>query len=274
MYGGIGDHLLANRFVPAIIEQYNPKSIDIIRPYLNSVDEHIGKNYPVFIKDNFNFYDKVVYVKKEKSTHPDIWIDMQQTTNEFEEFSNYDKVYNFVPDTMIWKEYSDLPLAKYYKHFPKPSIELINNQKDYIFFFPVARENQHPLHQIPKEKAKDIVTFAKNHNIKLMCPVAPDNTFLINYCKDIDLDIHFCDLDGLWQFSKDCSGVISCDSGPRFFPLHFGKVEIVITDFLNNEFLVRWLLNPNWAMPMNSTVEQIFERFFLLKNPINQCLTW
>lgn len=272
MYGGIGDHLLANRFVPAIIEQYMPNEIDIIRPYLNNIDEHIGKNYPLFIAKNFNFYNKVVYVKKTYSTHPDIWIDMQNTTNEFDEFINYDKVYNFVPDSMIWKNYTDLPLAKYYKFFPKPDILLNNENKNYIFFFPTARENQHAMHQIPKDKAKKIVEFAKQNDIKLLCPVAPDNKFLINYCNEIDLDIHYCDLDELWQFSKNCNGVISCDSGPRFFPLHFGKPEVVVTNFFNEDFMVRWLLNPNWVMPMESTTEQIFERLNILLNPIKQCL--
>jgi len=272
MYGGIGDHLLANRFVPAVIDEYSPNEIDIIRPYLNNVDEHIGKNYPLFIQESFNFYNKVIYVKKTKSTHQDIWIDMQQTTNEFDEFVNYNKVYNFVPDTMLWPNYTDLPLAKYYKHFPRPNITLQNNKKDYVFFFPTARENQHEMHKIPKEKARQIVSFSKTNNIKLVCPVASDNTFLINYCNDIGLDIFYCELNELWEFSKNCKAVISCDSGPRFFPLHFGKPEIIITNFFDDDFLVRWLLNPNWVMPMESTIEQIFERLNILLNPINQCL--
>ena len=172
MYGGIGDHLLANRFVPAVLDYHKIDKVDIIRPYLNDPKEHNGIDHPYFIKKSFNYYSEVVHVKKNISTHLDIWIDMQQTIDEFEKFSNYDKVYNFVPDAMIWPSYGHLPIAKHFKYFPQPHLNLENNNQDYIFFFPVARENQHELHKIPISLSRKIVEFAKKHDQKTLPPLS------------------------------------------------------------------------------------------------------
>lgn len=273
MYGGIGDHLLANRFVPSVLEHHNINKVDIIRPYLNSIDEYIGKNYPLFLKDSFDFYENVVFVKKTSNNNfSDLWINMQQTTCEFDEFKNYDKVYNFVPDALVWSSYIHLPLAKYFKFFPQPKLNLQNDNRDYVFFFPAARENQHESHKFSIEYAKQFVDFAYDNNINLLCPVDRENKFLINYCNEINLNIEYCNLNELWQFSKNCKSVISCDSGPRYFPLHFGKPEVIVTNFFNKEFLIRWLLNSNWVMEMNSKPSEVFQRLSILSNKINQCI--
>ena len=274
MYGGIGDHLLANRLVPAVLDYHKVNKVDIIRPYLNSIEEYNGLNHPYFIKKSFNYYSEVFHFKKNKSTHPDIWTDMQQTTNEFEEFSLYDKIYNFVPDTMLWSTYKHLAIAKHFKYFPQPYLDLENNDQDYIFFFPVARENQHDLHKLPLDYSKQIVDFAKERNQKIICPISEDNKFLIDYCDKIQLDTQLCSLDEMWQFAKNCKAAISCDSGPRYFPLHFGKPTLLLTGLMNNSFLVRWLLNTNTTMQINSPVEDVFERLSILLDPVNQSILY
>jgi ADP-heptose:LPS heptosyltransferase len=175
---------------------------------------------------------------------------------------------------MIWPSYGHLPIAKHFKYFPQPHLNLENNNQDYIFFFPVARENQHELHKIPISLSRKIVEFAKKHDQKLICPISKDNVFLKNYCNEIDLEIKICSLDEMWQFSKDCKMAISCDSGPRYFPLHFGKPTLLLTGLINEVFLIRWLLNMNTTISINSSVEEIFERLSILSNPLNQSILY
>ena len=272
MYGGIGDHLLANRLVPAVLQYYKIDKVDIIRPYLNNIEEYNGLNNPYFIAKSFNYYSEVIHVKKLISTHQDIWIDMQQTTNEFAEFNQYDKIFNFVPDAMIWPTYSHLPIAKHFKYFPQPNLNLENNDQDYIFFFPVARENQHELHKIPISLSKQIVEFANKNKLKTICPISEGNLYLKEYCKEINLETKVVSLDDMWQFAKNCKAAISCDSGPRYFPLHFGKPTLLLTGIINEPFLVRWLLNMNTTMHIDSTVENVFQRLSSLMDPLSQSI--
>jgi hypothetical protein len=78
----------------------------------------------------------------------------------------------------------------------------------------------------------------------------------------------------MWQFSKNCKAAISCDTGPRYFPLHFGKPTLLITGLINNPFLIRWLLNLNTTMEINSPVESIFNKLSILLHPINHSILW
>jgi ADP-heptose:LPS heptosyltransferase len=273
MYGGIGDHLLANRFVPSILNFHKESKVELLRPYLNNLDEFPGKNYPIFMMESFsNFYSGFKYIKKNISTHPDVWVDMQSTTNEFEEFNEYDIVYNLVPDALKWLTYDHLELEKYFKNFPSPHLNLKNDNQDYILFHPNAREDKTKQMVLNINQAANIVNFFKQKGERLICPVAPSNKFLIDFCKEIDLEMHECNLIEMWQFSKNCKFSICCDSAPKYFPFHFSKPNLTLTDLYSEIFLIRWVLNPRTAMPLNSKPEDIYDSMQFLLNLKNRLL--
>ena len=273
MYGGIGDHLLANRFVPAILNYHKQNKVELLRPYLNNLDEFPGKNYPDFMMESFsNFYSGYKYIKKNKSTHPDIWIDMQSTTDEFDEFNEYDIIYNLVPDTLAWLKYEHLEIEKYFANFPSPHLNLKDNNQNYIFFHPAAREDKTKDMVLNIEQAKSIVNFFKEKGERLICPLSNSNKFLIDFCNEINLEFYECDLIKMWQFSKNCKFSICCDSAPKYFPFHFSKPNLTLTNLYSEPFLIRWVLNPRSAMPLNSKPEEIYNGMKFLLNLKNRLL--
>lgn len=258
LHGGLGDQLLANRFTPAIIDCFDVEKIDIVRPYLNYYDEHNDLETLNFIKSNFyKFYNEIKFCKITNASNTSNYIDKcPKIQNEFEDSNQYDKIYNFIPDNLNFLNYNELQINKYYNFFPTPHVKIddikINN---YIYFSPAARENQHSLHKFPLDFAKKIVdTFNGKH--KLICPVSKNNFFLKDYCEKIGVETYECDLYQMLAFAKNCKMAICCDSGPKFFPMHFDKPVFIITGFFdqngpNYHFLVRWLLNKKNIFPMN-----------------------
>lgn len=262
MYGGIGDHLLSNRFVPAILDYHQCNKVDIIRPYLNNIDEHSGKNHAKFIQDSFpNFYADLKFVQKKESKHKDIWIDMQMTVDDFHGSNEYDFIYNLVPDALYWTTYEHLPIKKHFEYFPYPHIQVPKiNLEDYVFFHPIARENQHPMHRFSEEYAKKFVSFSERNGIKLICPISKNDFFLKNYCDNISLEYYICDLTEMWSFAKQAKAAICCDSSPKYFAMTYGKPTAIVTNIINQDFMIRWLLNPNNVFSMNTEPETIFQK--------------
>jgi hypothetical protein len=252
-HGGMGDQLLCNRFTPAILEAFDIKKIDIIRPYINNEDEHKDRLVLDFVKNSFfHFYNEVKFCKIKEECAADQYLSKcSKADNNFFGYEVYDKVYNFVPDNLKFLQYNELQINKYYNFFSKPHIKIKELEtKDYIFFFPAARENQHHLHKFPIDFSKSIVdTFASKY--KLICPVSKTNYFLKDYCEKIGVETYECDLYEMWAFAKNCKMAICCDSGPKLFPMHFDKPVFTVTGFFDKagpayDFLVRWLLNKKY----------------------------
>ena len=265
MYGGIGDHLLANRFIPAVLDFHQCEKVDILRPYLNNIDEHVGKHHASFIKESFpNFYSEIKFVQKKHSKHKDIWIDMQITTNDFHGSEEYDFIYNFVPDALYWTKYQHLSIKKHFEYFPYPQIKIPKiDLENYIFFHPLARDDQHPMHKFTKEYASKFVDFANKNSLKLICPVSKDNEFLINFCKDINLEYYVCDLIEMWSFAKQSLAAICCDSSPKYFAMTYGKPTAIVTNIINEAFMLRWLLNSNNVFSMDTEPQTIFQKLIV-----------
>ena len=258
--GGLGDLLLCNRFTPAILDTFEIDKIDIIRPYINDPSEANDIGNLNFVKNSFSeFYSDIKFCKKNNANSQ---LDhLQQSCDTLYDFHGseiYDKVYNFIPDRLYFLKYNELPINKYYNFFTKPHCSINNLQKkDYVYFFPVARENQHELLKFPIDFSKKIVDTLSG-KYELICPVSKSNDFLKSYCNEIGIKYYECDLDEMWAFAKNCKAAICCDSGPKLFPMHFDKPVITITGFFDNKvgvpdyrFLVRWLLSKKTILPMN-----------------------
>ena len=270
IYGGLGDQLLANRFVPSVLEAYDIDKVDIIRPYVKTPEEHSDIVFLKFIKNSFHkFYNEIRFCKKTNlNSFPH---DFQCSTaiSDFEGFEEYDKVYNFVPDNLYFLRYNELPINKYYNFFPKPhSVTDSFNKKDYIFFHPVARDSQHFMHKLPIEYSKEIVNII-GQKYKVICPVSKDNLFLKSYCDEVGLEYYECNLDEMWSFAKNCKAAICCDSGPKYFPMHFDKLVFVITGIMNDDFLKRWLLVRKNTLPMFINPSTVLDAIEKLSNSLD-----
>lgn len=269
IYGGLGDQLLANRFVPSILETYDIDKVDIIRPYIKTPEEHSDIVFLKFIKNSFyKFYNDINFCKKTNTDSLPSDTQCSRVFCDFEGFETYDKVYNFVPDNLYFLNYNDLPINKYYNIFPKPHLKNLDfNKKDYIFFHPIARSSQHEFHKLPLQYAKEIVRTVGKH-YKLICPVSKDNLFLKRYCNEINLEYYECGLEDMWAFAKNCKAAICCDSGPKYFPMHFDKQVLIITGIMNEDFLKRWLLTRKNITPINTDPNIILEAIDKLSNSL------
>lgn len=256
---GIGDQLLCNRFTPAILDAFQIDKIDIVRPYLNEENEHKDSHALEFIKSSFSsFYNDIKFCKiTDVGNSGDYLQKCYRVEKNFFGSEQYDRIYNFIPDNLKFLQYNELQINKYYNFFPTPQIKInTSNTGDYIFFFPVARENQHDLHKFPIDFSKSILDAFKD-KYKLICPVSKDNYFTKNYCEKIGVDTYECDLYEMWSFAKNCKMAICCDSGPKLFPMHFGKPVFTATGFFNKngpsyDFLIRWLLNKKYIFHFNT----------------------
>lgn len=115
--------------------------------------------------------------------------------------------------------------------------------------------------------AKDIVDVVGS-KYKLICPVSKDNLFLKRYCNEINLEYYECGLEDMWAFAKNCKVAICCDSGPKYFPMHFDKQVLIITGIMNDDFLKRWLLTRKNVTPINTDPNVILQAIDKLSNSL------
>jgi ADP-heptose:LPS heptosyltransferase len=128
MEGGIGDHLLSNRFVHAIKDKHPDSEICIFSDTENNPNQmallsklwpSIYKNYKVLGKrKDANFKIKSAFGNE---TYPSHISNMAEGFDQ--EILNFDKFYDLHIDGLKWLN-ADFDWLRYYYFFPKPEIDL------------------------------------------------------------------------------------------------------------------------------------------------------
>ena len=267
--GGLGDHLLGNRFIPAILEKYpnaqikafsdtenNPRSLDLIL-----------KGFPDFYKRG----GEVIKERKNKQFNvtsqfgtenwPSCFLNQKDETIQ-EMVYGCDKFFDLHIDGLKWMS-EDFDWLRYYYFFSKPQFKITNKYKyKYILAHLYSRpDSPYSLHKdyvinlLSKlsEKQKVVVLIEEKYKDYY-------SDLFYNYNIEIDTS---GDLIDVFNLAANCSSFVGIDSGIRYMPYHFGKPTFVFSAYCKQygevipSHLIRWLLHAKNVLPMHTEVDAV-----------------
>jgi hypothetical protein len=265
--GGLGDHLLGNRFVHAIKEQHptndlhifsdtenNSNSINILQNLFPS----IYKNLTVLGKRTSpNYKIHSIFGEEVYPAH------INNLSEEFlQNIKSYNKFYDLHIDGLKWLK-ADFDWLRYYYFFPKPEINLISPYKEpYIMAHLYARpdspynlEQWYTIALLNKlsETNKIIIITMEEHK-NFYAEILNNNNIVID-CADNVIDI--------FKIASNCELFIGIDSGIRYIPYHFSKPVFVFSKYCQQygqvaySHLIRWLIFEKNVFPMHFQIEEV-----------------
>lgn len=265
--GGLGDHLLGNRFVHAIREKYpqnklhifsdtenNPNSINLLKTLFPSIYLNcsvLGK------RQNPNYKIQSIFGEEVYPAH------INNLPEPFlQDVATYEKFYDLHIDGLKWIKY-DFDWLRYYYFFPKPEINLVSPYEGrYIMAHLYARpdspynlEQQYIISLLKKlsELNKIIIITMQEH--KNFYSEIFNNDNIIIDCANNVLDI--------FKIASGCELFIGIDSGIRYIPYHFGKPVFVFSKYCSEygnvaySHLIRWLIFQNNVFPLHANIEDV-----------------
>lgn len=267
--GGLGDHLLGNRFIPAILEKYpnaeikafsdtenNPRSLDLILKCFPSfykrggevIKERKTKEFIVTSQFGTENWPSCLLNQKDET--------IQKMVNEC------DKFFDLSVDTLKWIS-KDFDWLRYYYFFPKPQIETTAKYKfNYILTHLYARpdspyclDKKYVIDLLSKlsEKQKVVVLIEEKYKDYY-------SELFNNYHIEIDTSN---DLMEIFNLAANCSAFIGMDSGIRYMPYHFSKPTFVFSSACKQygqllpSHSIRWLLNARNVLPMHTEINAV-----------------
>jgi hypothetical protein len=265
--GGLGDHLLGNRFVHAIKEKYptdelhifsdtenNPYSINLLKNLFPSIYKNLtvlGKRKDPNYKINSIFGEEVYPANI--NNLPDQFL---------HDIKSYSKFYDLHIDGLKWTKY-DFDWLKYYYFFPRPEIKLTSPyQGKYIMAHLYARENS-PYNLNQGYVVRLLKKLAlKNKVIVLTLEEHKDYYHEVFNLNNIIIDTSSDVLD-VFKIASGCDIFIGIDSGIRYIPYHFGKPVFVFSKYcpeygtVAHSHLIRWLIFEKNVLPINANIEDV-----------------
>lgn len=270
--GGIGDHLLANRFVAAIKEKHpnaqlnfysdtenNYKQINLLKYAWPSI--YTDNNCKVIEnRKSKEFKIKTQFGEETYNCHldnlPDQYIRL---------FNDSEYFYNLCIDNLDWL-HASFDWKRYFYFFPKPEInnELPDIKDSFILTHLYPRPNSdHNLEQwyvislIRKllESGKQIVAVCQQEHMGFYQEIID--------LKNPNFILTDCSLEEFFALSEACSAFIGADSGLRYFPLHYGKPAYVFSKYCAEPFqawpshVLRWLIFEKYVLPMHYDINAI-----------------
>ena len=259
--GGLGDHLLGNRFVPAILDKYPDAKITAYSDTSGNTFQKDG----VLSAYGYLYEDfKVIQNKKYKS----FWVDCQFGEDNYygalenvpddirEEMESYDKFYDLHIDSLKWMQH-DYDWLRYFYTFPKPEMtesydeELYDN---YTVFHLVSetsvghRLEKWYMHRLIREISKEspCVIISTEKTNEFFEEILDDNIKLINTTVPKVFDI-----------ISRANLFISTDSGFRCLAYGAGVPVLMFSSSspvphqVIPSHRIRWLLYPEQCFPLN-----------------------
>lgn len=270
MEGGLGDHLLANRFIPAILDKYpegkikvfsdtegNNKSLQLL---LNVFQNFYARGGEVINKRRDKYFE--ITTRFGKENYP-AHIRNQQSTV-LEKMMDCDKFYDLHIDGLNWINH-DYDWMRYFYHFPKPHKTLTNkiiDCNDYILTHLYARPNA--VSNLNRSYVIELLqSLSKVCKVVVICE-SKYNEFYREIFNNKNVIIYDTDIvENIFHLSSNCIGFLGIDSGVRYIPYHYGKPTFVLSSYCseyNNvrySHLIRWLIFKQYVLPINTRCEDI-----------------
>ena len=277
--GGLGDHILANRFTPAILEKYPGAEIHLY-------SDTNGSNFQSSVVNKlFNYYKTTTLLERKSDTHnilsqfgKENFPTHINNINDKQkaEMLSHDKFYNLHIDWMAWMDY-DFHWQKYFSFFPAPQnpISDYEHQKPYILLH-IASDNRGNNHRMSKEYINNIIKkCAQDYDVLVLSTpttkdfidkVVPNNPNVHIINKDIQEVISIC---------KSASGIFAIDSAIKYFGYTFNvptlcwAKESSTPHSCPTSFKMRWLTFPLLMFPLEYDHNYIWETMSNLINNNN-----
>ncbi len=262
--GGLGDHLLATRFVVAIKEKY-PEA---------RIKGYCDTNGKTFQRDALqsaygHLFDELVVIPSKK--FKEFWVDCQFGTDNFygalenvpddvrkEMTEDCDKFYDLHIDGLKWMNY-DFDAMRYFYFFPRPNIGDVKYENgsslgDYVVMHLHSSTSKgHILEQFYIDGLiKKISEFTK-----VILISTPEDNHLYNHLENDKVGIFNGPVEQVFTVIGNAKAMISTDSGFRY--IAYGCNVPVITFSANCmapgqvplSHQLRWLMFTSQILPLN-----------------------
>lgn len=274
MEGGLGDHLVANRFAPAILDKYPGAEIKI---FSDTEGNHrtldsILNLFPNFylrggeVIESRNSKEYKISTQFGEENYPSHISNQKIET--LRRMFDCDKFYDLHIDGLNWLDY-DFDWLRYYYFFPKPHKVLSQKYTEdkYLMIHLYSRPNSpynldqsYTLQLINKLSEFSKIVIIIEDKYKNYYDSISDNPNIIIDTSDTIEDI--------FSIASNCSAFIGIDSGIRYIPYHFSKPTFVFSNYCRQygdiaySHLVRWLIFQKNVFPMHmdiAIVQQIIQ---------------
>lgn len=281
--GGLGDHLLGNRFVCAIKDKHpeadlqifsdtenNSSSINILKKLFPSLYKNTtiipsrkDKNYKISTRFGTETYPAHV------NNLPD---------DILKEINKSDKFYDLHIDGLKWLSY-DFDWLRYYYFFPKPQIEPKQKHNGkYIMAHLYARPNSP--YNLDQGYVIDLLSkLSKIENYKIVVVTMKEHeVYYTDLFNNPNIIIDTPDnIFDVFQIAAECSAFIGIDSGIRYIPYHFSKPVFVLSKYCSQyglvapSHLIRWLIFEKNVFPIDFNTSLITDIIAnCVENPASQ----
>lgn len=257
--GGLGDHLLAVRFIPAIKEKYPDAKIKIY-------SDTCGKTFQrdALVSCYGHLFDEIEVIPAKK--HKEFWVNCQFGTDNFygamenipddirkEMTEDCDKFYDLHIDGLKWMNY-DFDWLRYFYFFPKPNVTPVNVNKPYaILHLHSATSKGHNLEQFYIDglvqkisETIHVVIISTKEDNHLFTHLANDNVSVLN-----------SSVEDVFSYISQAQVMVSTDSGFRYIAYGCSVPTITFSKNAQGPHQVprshqaRWLLYPEQVFPLN-----------------------
>ena len=270
--GGIGDHLLANRFVGAIREKHpdaqfnfysdtegNDKQINLLKYAWPSI--YTNNNCKVIESRKSNNFKVTSQFGEEVynchlSNLPDHYIRL---------FSDSDYFYNLCIDNLDWI-HSDFDWKRYFYFFPRPEVTPHSHISGHSYILTHLFPRPNSDHNVEQWYAIALIKklLESGQQVVSVCQTEYMNFYKeITQLKHPNFTLTDCSLNEFFDLSEKCSAFIGVDSGLRYFPLHYGKPTYVFSKYCREPFqtwpshLLRWLVFEKYVLPLHLVINTV-----------------
>jgi len=259
--GGLGDHLLANRFVPAILDKYPSAKITA---YSDTEGNTFQKEGILCAYDHLYEEIKVIQTKK----HKEFWVDCQFGEDNYygalenvpddvvEEMQSYDKFYDLHIDSLKWMQH-DYDWLRYFYFFPKPNISETYEEElfdEYIVLHLVSETSVG--HRMEEWYVNRLV---EELSAILPCVIVstPETNHFYKKCLNDNVRLINTTVSKAFDIITKSKLMISTDSGFRCLAYGAGVPTLTFSSSSDAAHQVipshriRWLIFPNHSFPLN-----------------------
>lgn len=269
MEGGLGDHLLANRFIPAIREQWPGCKIDLWSDTEGSTfqSDTLKLMWPSYFNDVFVVEKKKHKKFRIKSSNfpeedyrgsiknvPDVDMKLMEGA--------YDKFYDLHIDSLDWMNY-DFDWFKHFQVFPTPE------KKGRMFCPSTEFPDKFILAHLYARDGADsnmedwyISKLVKNITQEFDMIILYNDESKHKYEKlmsENNEKLHFMNesIGAIFDIASRCTAMLAIDSGIRYIPHHYGKPVFTFSKYCSQygvvqySYLIRWLLNDRYVLPLH-----------------------
>ncbi len=269
MEGGLGDHLLANRFIPPILDKYPNSKIHLFSDtngnslqsdtLLNLYDFYDSRTLIYRKSENYEIYSQ--FGKENFAAH------ISNTSDEDKALIyNCDKFFNLHIDWMEWLDY-DIDWQRYFYHFPQPSLKInpILNIKPYIVLH-IASDNLANNHRMSKSYLNGLIdNIPSKFDIFILSTKSTQDFINANFKESNRVKFFSKNINDVIRLVKGCAGMFAIDSGIKYFGYIFNKPTLTWAKESSKPhtclpaFQMRWLTFPSLIFPLQFDAKYMCE---------------